>query len=101
MTTRTAICADCGWAAFAVTRAEAEQQVEEFRAFFEAADEATRSRFNPPSGLDSYVCQQCGGASFRPATEDDRIPAGVTLAPVIWEALDPMPEPRRRAEEDQ
>jgi ribosomal protein L37E len=83
MTYRTVICAKCGWAAFAVSRTEAERQVEEFRAFYEASDEVTRARFNPPRGLDSYACQQCGGSSFRPEAEDDRIPAGVTLAPVI------------------
>lgn len=93
MTPKTVICTSCGWAAFAVSRAEAERQVEGFRAFFEAADEATRTRFNPPSGLDAYVCQRCGGASFRPETEGDRIPAGVTLGPVICEELAPsIPE---------
>lgn len=93
MTPKTVICTSCGWAAFAVSRAEAEQQVLDFAAFYSAADEETRARFSPPQGLEGYVCQRCAGSTFRPEEDTDRIPDGVTLGPVIWDEL-PEPQPR-------
>jgi len=91
--TTTVVCRACGWASFAVSTAYAEREVAEFNAYYDVADEETRSRFSGRSSLDEYRCLRCNGQAFRPETAEDKIPRYVTLNPVICEefADDPVP----------
>jgi ribosomal protein L37E len=90
--TVTVVCRGCGWASYAVTRAWAEEQITRFNAYYESADEATRSSFGGPSSPSDYRCLRCDGTAFRPALPEDRIPNYVTLSPVICDELAEDPE---------
>lgn len=81
-------CNQCGWVAFAVTRADAEASVASFNDYIDKADDETRALFgNRRSHLSSYeTCFRCAGpyTNFRDAVPGD-CPMGCTLQPIITE----------------
>lgn len=76
-------CTSCGWVSYAVTRAEAEDEVARMNTYLATLSDAERRGWAPEGAtLASYVCQ-CSGADFRPALPED-CPDGVTTNPVVW-----------------
>lgn len=80
-------CIRCGWVSYAVTKAEAEQNIAKFNEFYDAQPSEVQAMYAGRSSLEQYRCLRCGGTEFRPAEPGDA-PKYVTLNPVIWEPDD-------------
>ncbi len=80
-------CNKCGWVHFAVTRKHAEEQVAEFKVYFDGLPEKQQNEFygGKPSSIKDYeTCNLCGGShtNFRDAKYGD-VPDGCTISPII------------------
>jgi hypothetical protein len=83
----TVTCLACGWVMVAYSRAQAEQEVAQFNAYFAALTENQRIDYygHKKADIKRYEqCFGCGGAyqNFRHAVKED-CPDGVTLLPLI------------------
>jgi len=78
-------CLSCGWAAYQITRADAETCVASFNLFYDSAPEEVQQHYGGRSDIDDYErCTRCGGdyKNFRDFKEGD-CPDGCTLSPII------------------
>jgi hypothetical protein len=87
MNTRT--CLKCGWVAFGVTRAHAEEEVKKFNEYFSTLSKETQEEFYGGTGssIKQYErCMLCSGShtNFREGLPGD-CPEGCTLNPIIVE----------------
>ncbi|MCJ2048802.1 hypothetical protein [Methylobacterium sp. J-070] len=80
--TDTVTCLACGWVSYAISRSQAEANVERFNRF--RAEDPSRLRYWPnPKAIGSYRCMGCSGwGPYRPAREGD-CPRGATINPVL------------------
>lgn len=81
-------CNRCNWVSFAVTKAYAEQQVEEFNKYYDSLPVEEQEMYygGRKSGLHNYTCQLCGGLDFRKSEPGD-CPDGCTIGSVICDEL--------------
>lgn len=63
-------CIRCGRVGRAISRADAEKQVSETKAFIDSLPHDQQSRHTRAS-LDTYRCLGCGGNEFRPSEDGD------------------------------
>lgn len=77
-------CTRCRRVSVALTRAQAEQEVEEFNAYYASLDREGKARFSGPLTLSSFSCA-CGGTEFVEGGSE-RVPDGSTMSGVFWEA---------------
>jgi hypothetical protein len=88
----TLICNKCGWAHFGMTRQRVINSVEEFLQYYNNLPQSDRISYYGSGSLsfkslyDKYLkCFRCGNYydNFHPETEEDRIPIGVTMQPIV------------------
>ena len=77
------VTCECGWVSFAITKEKAEAEIAAYNNYIESL-KGSLSGGAQPSSLDLYTCTKCGGDEFRP-TQEDEVPYGCTINPVIWE----------------
>lgn len=80
-------CNQCGWVAFAVTRAFAVAETARFNKFYTESPPEVRECYGGPSSIAHYeCCNRCGNehTNFRGSVEGD-CPDGCTLSPIIVE----------------
>ena len=68
---REVTCSSCGWVAYAITRAQAAENVLRFNAYYETLPPEKQRLYGGPSALDHYVCRNCGGNAFRKSRPGD------------------------------
>lgn len=80
-------CEKCSWISYAVSKAYAEKEVEEFLAFYDSMPKDQAENLYGKRRGHNYKCLRCNGDKFRPTTtaESNAI-YGSTISPVVWEA---------------
>ena len=86
------ICNKCGWAHFGVTRDNAVNSIDDFLKYYNKLNEIEKTTFygaEPVTFGSMYrkylKCFHCGGHynDFHAETEDDKVPIGVTMKPIV------------------
>lgn len=77
-------CVKCGWVHMAYTRQQAQEEVDQFNAFYDSAPPETQAHYGGRSSLARYERCWCGANEFRPYRHGD-YPIGCTIGPVIAE----------------
>lgn len=80
----TVVCKHCNWTSFGISKAQAEQEVASFNAYFDTLPKDKQDLYygGKKSSLDIYKCMVCGGKEFTPGNS---APNGSTISPVIYE----------------
>lgn len=79
----------CGWVSFALTKQEAETEIQRFNTWFDNQPYKIREMYgNRRSSLSEYLCLRCGKGDFKPASQEEIAKIwGCTINPVVYEEV--------------